>query len=181
MKYRINEIFYSIQGEGRWAGTPMIFIRFAGCNMRCRFCDTDHEAYTLMSAADILARINNTPGRYVCLTGGEPGMQVDGELVDLLHRQGRTVHIETNGTYPIPANIDWVTVSPKAGKLAVERADEIKVVYLDQNVEKWESFPAEHHYLQPCSGENTGKVINYIKRHPRWKISVQLHKLLKIQ
>ena len=178
---RINEIFYSIQGEGNWTGTPMVFIRFSGCNLQCDFCDTNHMPFQLMSIADILAEINMYSCRHVCLTGGEPGLQVTKELINALHRQGRIVHIETNGTKELPSGIDWVTVSPKMNEIILKKADEIKIVYQGQDVSGWEKFQAKHYYLQPCSCRNTNEVIDYIKKHPKWKLSLQTQKLLKIR
>lgn len=180
-QYRINEIFYSVQGEGAWTGTPMIFIRFAGCNLKCDFCDTQHEAYIEMSVADILAAINCMPVDRVCLTGGEPSLQIDTELIYHLRAKGKTIHIETNGLRLLPAGIDWVTVSPKTSGIRLMQADEIKIVYQNQDVERWSDFNAQHHYLQPCSCKNTDEVINYIKLHPKWKISIQTQKLLGFQ
>ncbi len=178
---RINEIFYSIQGEGRWAGTPMIFIRFSGCNLRCDFCDTDHREYKEMSPADILGRINRYYAKHVCLTGGEPALQLTDELIEYLHLQGRTIHVETNGSQPLPAGIDWITVSPKSVPVMLDHADEIKLVYQGQDVEAWEKFPAKYYYLQPCSCQNTAEVIEYVKRHPKWKLSIQTQKILNFQ
>lgn len=178
---KINEIFYSLQGEGKWSGTPMIFIRFSGCNLKCSFCDTDHADAKEMSTADILAAVNQYRTRHVCLTGGEPSLFVTQELIDMLHQQGRFIHIETNGTHELPEGVDWVTVSPKTETIALKAADEIKIVYQGQEVKKWLAFPAKYHYLQPCSCENTAEVINYIKSNPEWKLSVQMHKLLNLR
>ena len=120
---KINEIFYSLQGEGFWSGTPIIFIRFSGCNLRCDFCDTEHYSHTEMSDAEIIDRIKTFPARRVCLTGGEPSLQIDRFFIDLLHSHGYIIHIETNGTHAIPDGIDWITVSPKTSRIALDRAD----------------------------------------------------------
>lgn len=193
--YRINEIFYSLQGEGYWTGTPIVFVRFSGCNLQCPFCDTEHLSHVEMSRADILAAVSRCGGpcRRVCLTGGEPGLQVDSALVEAFHAAGYTIHIETNGTCALPAGIDWVTVSPKGqvvglrgnGKVVLERADELKLV-LAPGVEPsaWESFPATWHFLQPCDEggvSNTAAVTAYIEAHPAWRLSLQTHKLLGIR
>lgn len=193
--YRINEIFYSLQGEGYWTGTPIVFVRFSGCNLQCPFCDTEHLSHVEMSRADILAAVSRCGGscRRVCLTGGEPGLQVDSALVEALHAAGYTIHIETNGTCALPAGIDWVTVSPKGqvvglrgnGKVVLERADELKLV-LAPGVEPsaWESFPATWHFLQPCDEggvSNAAAVTAYIEAHPAWRLSLQTHKLLGIR
>ena len=181
MKKKINEIFYSIQGEGYYAGTPMIFIRMAGCNLKCPFCDTKHESYTEMSDEEILEKIKDYKTSHVCITGGEPMLQLDQPLVDLLVFDGRNVHIETNGTRPMLDNIAWVTLSPKYAKIVLKKADEVKIVYEGQDVDKWLDFDTENHYLQPCSGINTNEVIDYIKNNPLWKISIQTQKLLNFQ
>ena len=112
---KINEIFYSLQGEGYHTGTPAVFIRFSGCNLKCPFCDTQHEDGILMSDEDIVTEVSRYPAATVILTGGEPSLWIDREFVDCLHQAGKYVCIETNGTHPLPDNIDWVTCSPKQG------------------------------------------------------------------
>ena len=114
--YIINEIFCSLQGEGFWTGTPMVFVRFSGCNLKCPFCDTDHAKGTEMTAEEIVAeavRIGGGCGR-VCVTGGEPSLQLDPILVEAFHAEGFKVHVETNGTRPLSGGVDWITVSPKS-------------------------------------------------------------------
>ena len=189
--YRVNEIFFSLQGEGFWTGTPMVFLRFSGCNLICPFCDTDHSGYREMSAGEIVAEVVKVGGACgrVCVTGGEPALQLDDMLVKALHDAGFKVHVETNGTRALPAGADWVTVSPKAdveglmgnGTVVLERADELKVVYQGQDMEKWLAFPAAWHFLQPCSCKNTVETIDYIQRHPGWRLSLQTHKYLNIR
>ncbi len=126
---RINEIFYSLQGEGYHTGIPAVFVRFSGCNLRCPFCDTQHEEGTLMSDEDIVMEVAKYSTQIVILTGGEPGLWIDEKLVDALHHEGKYVCIETNGTCLLPENIDWVTCSPKEGaKINLDRIDEVKVV-----------------------------------------------------
>ena len=110
---KINEIFYSLQGEGYHTGTPAVFIRFSGCNLKCSFCDTQHEAGTLMTDDEIIAEVSKYPAVTVILTGGEPSLWIDDALIDRLHKAGKYVCIETNGTRPLPESIDWVTCSPK--------------------------------------------------------------------
>jgi organic radical activating enzyme len=179
---KINEIFYSLQGEGAHTGTPVVFVRFSGCNLRCPFCDTQHAEGTMMSDEEILKAVGEFPCHTVVLTGGEPGLWIDEALVDALHAQGKRVHIETNGTRVLPANIDWVTCSPKeGGELQVKRVDEVKVVFTGQDVSPFLQIPAKVYFLQPCSGENTEEVIEYILRHPEWRLSLQTHKLLDIR
>src|SRR5699024_6322741 len=132
---RINEIFYSLQGEGYHTGIPAVFVRFSGCNLRCPFCDTQHEEGTLMSDEDIAMEVAKYSTQVVILTGGEPGLWIDEKLVDALHHEGKYVCIETNGTCLLPENIDWVTCSPKEGaKINLDRIDEVKVVYVGQDV-----------------------------------------------
>ena len=169
----------------------MVFLRFSGCNLKCPFCDTDHIAYREMSADEIVTEMVRVGGdcRRVCVTGGEPSLQLDDTLVGALHEKGFQVHVETNGTRFLPEGVDWVTLSPKCdveglkgdGKVVLERADEVKLVFLGKDVEKWAKFPAEWRFLQPCSCENTEETVNYIMRHPRWRLSLQTHKLLNIR
>ncbi|WP_270712535.1 7-carboxy-7-deazaguanine synthase QueE [Phocaeicola coprophilus] len=178
---KINEIFYSLQGEGYHAGTPAVFVRFSGCNLKCDFCDTRHEEGTEMENGEIVKAVEQYPCRMVILTGGEPGLWIDSALVDALHASGRYVCIETNGTCLLPENIDWVTCSPKQGtSLKVAHVDEVKVVYLGQDVSAYLDIPARHYFLQPCSCQNTDEVIAYIKQHPVWRLSLQTHKLINI-
>jgi len=176
---KINEIFYSIQGEGFFTGTPAIFIRFSGCNLNCDFCDTQHHDGEMMSKEDILAKITGYPSCHLILTGGEPALFIDFEFVQFFKNAGYFIQIETNGTCPLPQNIDWVTCSPKE-KLLLQEADELKVVYTGQNLLEFENFKAQHCYLQPCSMTNTAEVVDYVKSNPQWKLSVQQHKLLDI-
>jgi organic radical activating enzyme len=189
--YRVNEIFYSLQGEGFWTGTPMVFLRLSGCNLQCPFCDTDHSAFREMTEEEIVSEIQSLAGncRCVCITGGEPSLQLDGRLTAALHRAGFRIHLETNGTRTLPEGIDWITVSPKAdvpglrgnGTVVLDRADEVKVVFQGADVEKWLQIPARSYFLQPCSGENTAKTVDYILRHPLWRLSLQTHKYLNIR
>lgn len=178
---RINEIFYSLQGEGYHTGIPAVFVRFSGCNLRCPFCDTQHEEGTLMSDEDIVMEVAKYSTQVVILTGGEPGLWIDEKLVDALHHEGKYVCIETNGTCLLPENIDWVTCSPKEGaKINLDRIDEVKVVYVGQDVSAYLDLSASHYFLQPCSCANTEEVIAYILQHPEWRLSLQTHKLLQI-
>ncbi|WP_455628979.1 7-carboxy-7-deazaguanine synthase QueE [Parabacteroides chinchillae] len=179
---KINEIFYSLQGEGFHAGTPAIFIRFSGCNLKCNFCDTQHESGELMSDKDILQTIDSYPANMVILTGGEPSLWINDLFIKQLHQAGKIVCIETNGTRSIPASIDWVTCSPKQdAPVLLNRMDEVKVVYTGQDVSPYLELPAQHYYLQPCSCKNTKEVVDYILAHPKWKLSLQTHKLIHIQ
>lgn len=179
---KINEIFYSLQGEGYHTGTPAVFVRFSGCNLKCSFCDTQHEEGTLMTDDEIIAEVSKYPAATVILTGGEPSLWIDDALVDRLHEAGKYVCIETNGTRPLPASIDWVTCSPKQGaRLAITRMDEVKVVYEGQYISIYERLSAEHFFLQPCSCYNTALTVDYVMRHPKWRLSLQTHKLIDIR
>ena len=167
---KINEIFYSLQGEGYHTGTPAIFVRFSGCNLKCDFCDTQHEEGKMMTDDEIIAEVKKYPAVTVVLTGGEPSLWIDDELID------------PNGTRPLPAAIDWVTCSPKQGaKLAIDRMDEVKVVYEGQDISIFELLPAEHFFLQPCSCNNTASTVDCVMRHPKWRLSLQTHKLIDIR
>jgi len=194
--YRINEIFYSLQGEGCWTGTPMVFVRLSGCNLRCPFCDTDHVPGRDMEAAQVLEAVRSVGGacRRVCLTGGEPLLQADGALIGLLRGAGYRIHLETNGTRSVPEGVDWVTVSPKSeveglrgdGAVVLEKADELKLVLAPgTDPERWASFPARWHFLQPCAGpdgsSNAAEAVAYVLSHPVWRLSLQTHKLLDIR
>lgn len=179
---KINEIFYSLQGEGFHTGTPAVFIRFSGCNLKCSFCDTQHEEGVLMSDEEILAEVNKYPTVMVILTGGEPSLWIDREFVDRLHQTGKYVCIETNGTHVVPDNMDWVTCSPKQGaKLHITHMDEVKVVYEGQDINVYELLPAKHFFLQPCSGVNIKETVDCVMQHPKWRLSLQTHKLIDIQ
>ena len=196
MSYRVNEIFLSLQGEGFWTGTPMVFLRFSGCNLACPFCDTSHREYKELSVSGIVEEVLEAAGdcRRVCITGGEPALQLDRDLIESLHSAGFKLHLETNGTQAIPEGLDWITVSPKEGfvsgaKVVLNRADELKLVF-DQKVDPspWAGFPATWHFLQPCDTgdreKNAGIVasaVEYILRHPVWRLSVQAHKFLGIR
>ena len=180
---RVNEIFYSLQGEGKNTGRAAVFIRFSGCNLACPFCDTDFEAYVEMSDEQIVAAALAFPARFVVLTGGEPALQVDASLVEKLHTSGFEIAMESNGTRPVVDGIDWLTVSPK-GKVVVERCNELKCIYVgDDSVEDF-GICADFYYLQPCdvgdaqrNRQITQACTDYICRHPRWRLSLQTHKL----
>ena len=169
--YKVNEIFFTLQGEGAHSGIPAVFVRFSGCNLRCPWCDTDFADYTEMSAEEIVAEMKalyDTPNerRKMCvLTGGEPSLQVDRELIEVLHKEGFYICIETNGTHPLPEGIDWITCSPKmierqdgnklSGNhpthLALHHVNEVKVVFTGTyDPEIWRTqLEAEHWMLQP--------------------------------
>lgn len=179
---KINEIFYSLQGEGFYTGTAAIFIRFSGCNLKCDFCDTLHESGEFLSDEEILQKISLFESKHIVLTGGEPSLWIDEEFVGKLKSAGYYVQIETNGTHPIPQNVDWTTCSPKDAPLAINKANELKVVFTSQSfVEKFTNFNSQHRFLQPLSCGNTAEVVDYILKHPQWRMSLQTHKLINIQ
>lgn len=194
---RVNEIFYSLQGEGCNTGTAAIFIRFSGCNLKCPFCDTDFKGYREMSVDDIMAEVEKlsvSKPWLVVLTGGEPTLQDYKPLVDALHKQGFTVAMESNGTNEIDECIDIVTISPKeayvgnAGKVKVKYCTELKVVFDGINEPSDYGIMAINFYLQPCdtgdpikNKEIIEKCINYIKANPRWKLSLQTQKILNVR
>ncbi len=184
--YRINDIFYSLQGEGRQTGRAAVFVRFSGCNLSCPFCDTDFSGYREMTAEELLAAISDFPARYVVLTGGEPTLQVTETLIEQFHQAGYTVAMETNGTHPLPANLDWSTVSPK-GEVTVRRCNELKVLFGAGGQLKPMALPqteADYYYLQPCDTGDDARnrlimqaCVEFIKANPQWRLSLQTHKL----
>lgn len=182
-EYPINEIFYSLQGEGHHTGVPAIFVRFSGCNRRCAFCDTDFSASTPMSVQEIVESVSKYPAKVVIITGGEPLLSIDDDLCKALHAAGKRIHVETNGSLPVPDGVDWVTCSPKDKPWNINRLDELKVVYQGQDVESilQELKPRVDAYLQPCSCVNTKQVIDYILEHPWWNLSLQTHKMIDIK
>ena len=211
MAYQIKEIFYTLQGEGANAGRPAVFCRFAGCNLWsgreadreraiCRFCDTDFVGtdgtlggrYADAGAlADTIAAQwpAGRAGRpLTVLTGGEPLLQVDGALIDALHARGFEIAVETNGTIAAPAGIDWICVSPKAGAELVQLSgQELKVVVPQegQDLDALATLAFEHHFLQPMDGpdakRNTQWAIDRCLQDPRWRLSVQTHKVVNIR
>ena len=192
---RVNEIFYSIQGEGHYTGTPAIFIRLAGCNLRCDFCDTEHHPYQDLTEEGIMRKIADFPASHVVITGGEPMLQLTLSFINHLHSAGKFVQIETNGTIPIKGYlpIAWITCSPKFdfcphAELRLQRIDELKVVYQEQDMTAYDGIEAKEYYLQPCdfkdearNAENLTATINYIKSHPKWKLSLQTQKILSVR
>jgi len=208
--YSIKEIFYTLQGEGANAGTPAVFLRFAGCNLwsgrekhrataACRFCDTEfvgtdgagggrfRGASALAQAVEAKWPALAKTGRFVVCTGGEPLLQLDAALVEALHDRGFRIAIETNGTLAAPAGVNWTCVSPKAGTALVQRhGDELKLVYPQPGAEpeRYVGLEFEHFFLQPMDGphrvENTELAADYCMRHPGWRLSLQVHKLIGV-
>lgn len=197
---KINEIFYSLQGEGHHTGYPSVFIRFSGCNLQCPFCDTRHNEGVAMSDTEIVRAVNLYNAEWVILTGGEPSLWIDEDFIRLLKQAtGKKIAIETNGTHRIPAGIDWVTVSPKTGiadmvgraDINIERADEIKVVDVGQELEPYFELSCRTNetlmYLQPCyvsdareRESNTLRTVRRVLEDPRWTLSLQTHRYLGI-
>lgn len=196
---KVNEIFYSLQGEGRHAGVPAVFVRFSGCNLHCPFCDTNHLEGRLMSDAEIIAEVSRYPTEWVILTGGEPAMAIDAPFVRALKgKSGKKIAIETNGTLPVPDEIDWVTVSPKTSISGSEaqvkaiHADEIKVVDVGQDLEPYFQLSCRAKctlmYLQPCYVDdpetrfkNQQRTVERVLADPRWRLSAQIHRFLQIR
>ena len=211
MSYAVKEIFYTLQGEGANAGRPSVFCRFTGCNLWsgreadratavCRFCDTDFvgtdgagggrfaSAESLANAIAATWRGTSTSSRpLVVCTGGEPLLQLDEQLVELLHHRGFEIAVETNGTKLPPRGLDWICVSPKAGAdLALRSGHELKLVFPQAGAEpeQFEDLDFQHFYLQPMDGlareGNTQLAVRYCLDHPKWRLSLQTHKLLGI-
>jgi 7-carboxy-7-deazaguanine synthase (Cx14CxxC type) len=205
MSYAVKEIFLTLQGEGMQAGRRAVFLRFAGCNLwsgreadraaaQCRFCDTDFVGtdgenggrYEAGALAEKVARLWGSGERpLVVATGGEPMLQLDAALVDALHARGFEVAMESNGTLAAAAGLDWICVSPKAGTEIVQRSgDELKLVWPQEGLDP-QAFLAwdfRHFLIQPmdCAEREaaTRAAIGYVMAHPRWKLSLQTHKLL---
>ena len=195
--YKINEIFYSLQGEGYHSGTPAVFVRFSGCNLHCAFCDTQHQAGETMSLQEIMDEVNKYPtAPMLVLTGGEPSLFIDEAFVaELKQKTGKRIAIETNGTRTLPSNLDWVTLSPKsafeggdAEPCVQTRCDELKVVYLGQNLTQYSGIEAQHRFLQPCFCEdekqrqaNMKACVEAVMQNPGWRLSLQIHRVLSIR
>jgi 7-carboxy-7-deazaguanine synthase (Cx14CxxC type) len=207
--YSVKEIFRTLQGEGRNSGRPAVFCRFSGCNLWsgrerdretavCNFCDTDFvgtsgpgggrfQSPDALAAAVAAAWGPGTERRFVVLTGGEPLLQADPALLDSLHGAGFEIAVETNGTLAVPAGIDWVCVSPKAGApLVLRSGDELKLVYPQPGLppDQVEDLEFDHFWLQPMDGPdreaNTAAAVDYCLAHPHWRLGLQTHKMIGI-
>ena len=212
--YAVKEIYYTLQGEGAQTGRAAVFCRFAGCNLwsgreqdraeaTCNFCDTDFVGTDgsgggKFARAEDVARACRATWRgnsgmppfgtnpFVVLTGGEPMLQVDEQLIRALHRTGFEIAIETNGTMAVPRSIDWICVSPKAGAPLVQRSgDELKLIYPQEALDprEIEALDFAHFLLQPMdegpkSASHLRAAIDYCQAHPKWRLSLQTHKLL---
>ena len=189
---RVNEIFYSLQGEGFHAGTPAVFVRFSGCNLKCSFCDTQHDSFIDMSEDEIMQEVAKYPAMHVVITGGEPALQLTPSLVSKLHSAGKYVQIETNGTVMLPDGccVDWVTCSPKYRPVELAHIDELKVVFTssEQDMAQYDRYPAAVYCLQPCdvgdpkaNARILGEAIDYCLAHPKWRLSLQTHKMINVR
>ncbi|MCX7245458.1 MAG: 7-carboxy-7-deazaguanine synthase [Burkholderiales bacterium] len=213
--YSVKEIFLTLQGEGAQAGRAAVFCRFSGCNLWsgreedrataiCQFCDTDFVGVdgigggkfataTDLAAAITAAWLDTNAGsnyRYVVFTGGEPALQLDSALLDAIHKHHFEIAIETNGTLPLPAGIDWVCVSPKIGAdLVIKQADEIKLAIpqightqLELILKRFEGMDYRHRFLQPIDGferdANTALAVQLCQKRPLWRLSLQTHKYI---
>lgn len=215
MTYSVKELFYTLQGEGAQTGRAAVFCRFSGCNLWsglerdrqktvCPFCDTDFVGTDgegggkFKSAPELAAAIVKTWPQtsknnqqivpYVVFTGGEPLLQLDGELINELHEAGFEVGVESNGTIAAPPGIDWLCVSPKkADDLQQRSGQELKLLYPlpDLPPERFETLDFEHFFLQAVDGskaeENLAALVSYCLEHPQWRVSLQTHKLLDLK
>jgi 7-carboxy-7-deazaguanine synthase (Cx14CxxC type) len=198
MMYRIKEMVYTLQGEGFNSGKAVVLCRFEGCNLSCSFCDTDFQgidgpgggefesAGELAEAVSKIWKGDRSHPRVLC-TGGEPLLQLDGQLTDALHAQGFEILLETNGTIELPEGIDWVCVSPKQGMdPVVRKGNELKLAFPQENSdpERYLTLDFEYFYLQPISGINTEintrGAVEYCLNNPRWALSLQIHKYIGI-
>ncbi len=206
--YKIKELFYTLQGEGAQAGRPAVFCRFTGCNLWsgreedrskaiCQFCDTDFVGtdgknggrYTARDLAKAAADLWPGGGKpFIVCTGGEPLLQLDTPLIKAFQQAGFEVAVETNGTIPAPADIDWVCVSPKAGSTVIQTSgNELKLVYpqIGAEPDRFSAWNFDHFFLQPMDGPeleiNIRQTIDYCLQHPLWHLSVQTHKVVGIE
>ncbi len=209
MSYAVKEIFLTLQGEGVHAGRRAVFLRFSGCNLWtgresdraiaiCQFCDTDfvgmdgenggrYDAGALAAKVAVLWG-NGTDDRYVVITGGEPMLQVDDDIVDALHAQGFTIAIESNGTIAVHPGIDWVCISPKAGSDIIQHAgDELKLVWpqLASDIDGMEQWQFGNFLIQPMdmgdaalNEANVSEATRFVMERPKWRLSLQNHKIL---
>lgn len=209
MSYSVKELFKTLQGEGAQAGRAAVFCRFAGCNLwsgreqdragaTCRFCDTDFVGLDgpgggRFASAQALAEAiadawgTGSAGRFVVFTGGEPLLQVDPALIAAVHARGFEIAVETNGTLAAPAGLDWICVSPKSGAALVQRqGHELKLVFPQEGLAPGDldGLDFRHFFLQPMDGperaRNTAQAVSYCLSHPRWRLSVQTHKMIGI-
>jgi 7-carboxy-7-deazaguanine synthase (Cx14CxxC type) len=205
MTYRVNEIFYSVQGEGFWSGRPAVFVRFSMCNLWsgqeadrataiCTFCDTDFVSGTDMTAEQVVdaasALLPHPAGDpMVIFTGGEPLLQLDDDLAAAFAGAGFYLALETNGTIPLHVAVDWVCVSPKTPTVRITAGDELKLVYPQATItpDRFAGLDFAHFWLSPM---NDGERLNadhaaaayaFVLKHPRWRLNTQTHKVIGVR
>ena len=192
---QISELFVSLQGEGFFTGTPAAFIRLAGCNLKCPFCDTNFQHTQTLSEQDITRWAVQTGMTHIVITGGEPTLQLTASLLQQLHHEGLFIQIETNGTRPLPPDCqaDWVTCSPKSPytnePIRLTHIDELKVIFTSKDdPDNYNHLAASVRCLQPCDTGDERRneqlrqqAISYCLHHPQWRLSLQTHKLLGLQ
>lgn len=193
----VMEAFYTVQGEGQYAGHAAYFIRLAGCDVGCTWCDVkeswDEGAHPIVAIEQIVAEAASHPARLVVITGGEPLMYDLSALTAALKQEGFRIHIETSGAHPLSGDIDWVCLSPKKFKQPLPEifalAHELKIIVFNKHDFKWAIELAEKVnssctlLLQPEWGkrnEFTPSIVEFVKQHPQWQISLQTHKYLDI-
>lgn len=196
--YKINEIFYSYQAEGFWSGRPAVFIRFAECNLRCDFCDTEFLTGIDMSVAEIMANIRDYKSKFIVLSGGEPLMNDTTELAQALKDEDYYIAVETNGMYHTKHELfDWITVSPKNDKLKLKACNEVKVVLGIDEIPETYGLEAEHRFISPKNpthdqtiGTHTANFfstnvaqycVKYVQKHPEWRLTFQTHKAIGVK
>ncbi len=208
--YKVKEIYYTLQGEGAQVGRPAVFCRFSGCNLWsgreedrhkaiCKFCDTDfwgtdgvnggkYSADELAQAVSDAWPEDDDGKKYVVCTGGEPLLQLDEKMIEAFHKMNIEVGVETNGTLAVPEGIDWICMSPKEGTdIVAKKGNELKLVYPQgkMNPEDFEQLDYENFFLQPMDNEtqedNTQACVIYCLEHPRWRLSVQMHKVVGLK
>lgn len=188
----INEIFYSLQGEGARAGEPSIFVRLSNCDLTCGFCDTEFLSGEEMTCEQLLAEIKRFPGKWIVWTGGEPTLQLNGDIVSFFKKAGYKQAIETNGNNKVPVGLDWVAVSPKVAEHVVKKnfpdgVDELRYVrHTGQRGIPSPLIVAKHYFISPMFNGNMIDIDNLkhctklVLENPEWKLSVQTHKMMKI-
>lgn len=193
MNLKVNEIFYSLQGEGGRSGEASIFIRLAKCNLSCTYCDTDFNFGKELGIDKILQSIESYPCKWIIWTGGEPTLQLTDEIVSFFKEKGYKQAIETNGTRPLPKGLDYVACSPKREfekiKSFIPAVDELRFpIKKDDVLPDLSTLPqAKHYFLSPIFEnqkmipENVNYCVELIKQNPQWKLSLQIHKLIDIQ
>jgi organic radical activating enzyme len=193
MNLNVKEIFYSLQGEGARQGEASIFIRLSGCNLKCDYCDTDHAGGRMMALEQILDAIKSYPCKWIIWTGGEPTLQLTDEILLFFKQQAYLQAIESNGHRKLSSLLDYTVVSPKGlnpvyAKEINSAVDEVRLPVENQKIPSVESLPlAKYYFLSPVFSQdarsthvNIRYCVEYIKQHPEWRLSVQMHKLIGI-